>query len=758
MNNWLITESTFNPGQLHHRETVFTIGNGYLGTRGAFEEGYPGAMPATLIHGVFDDVPLVYTELANAPDWLHFVLVVDGQRFRMDRGEVLSYERTLDMRQGLLTRRARWQSPDECTVDIAIERFASLADPHVLAIRYQVTPLDFDGYIEFQAGINGHVDNDGLLHWHILDQGEEYGLIWLHSRTRGTGIELGQAAYVSISGSRDVTERTIDCEGCPTVVSRCRAEQGRTITAVKVVTIYTSRDLERLLREPLPAVDDVSPELQAEIAAFLDEKLGPPSELTVVDLVLTKHEELEEDGRTYDDLKEAHTAAWARTWRDSDVLIEGDDEAQRALRYNLFQLLIAAPREDDRVSIPAKTLSGFGYRGHVFWDTEIFMLPFFTFTQPELARRMLMYRYHTLPGARRKAQEAGYDGAMFAWESADAGDEVTPRWLPHWAGEGLVRIWTGDIEHHISADVAYAAWQYWQVVRDEDFFTDYGAEIILDTASFWGSRVEYNPERDRYEIHDVIGPDEWHEHVDNNAFTNAMTRWHLATALETLAWLRQNHAEKAAELEIRLDLNPERLAHWADVVEQMYVLHDPETGLIEQFEGFFQLEELDQAAYEPRTRAFQGLLGLEKTQKYQIIKQADVIMLLCLLGDQFDEQTKRANWDYYEPRTDHLHGSSLDPAFQSVMACQMGEPDMAYEHFMRAVLVDLEDLRHNTDSGIHGASAGGLWQAVVFGFGGVRLTEDGLVSDPRLPRGWQRLRLALQYRGERVKFDVIRDQ
>ncbi len=273
-------------------------------------------------------------------------------------------------------------------------------------------------------------------------------------------------------------------------------------------------------------------------------------------------------------------------WDGSDVIIEGDDAAQRAVRYNLFQLLIAAPWYDDRVSIPAKTLSGFGYRGHVFWDTDIFIVPFFAYTQPEIARNLLMYRYHTLPGARRKAQENGYEGAQYAWESALTGDETTPRWVPGPAGE-LVRIWTGDIQIHISADVAYATWHYWQVSGDDEFMWHYGAEIILDTAVFWGSRAEYNAERDRYEISDVIGPDEYHEHVNNNVFTNAMARWHLEAALETLAWLRREHPGKAAKLEELLDLSPQRLRHWADVIGCMRILHDPETGLMEQFEGFF---------------------------------------------------------------------------------------------------------------------------------------------------------------------------
>ena len=716
--NWLITETSFDPAELHHQETVFTIGDGYLGTRGAFEEGYPGARPATLIHGVFDDAPIVHTELANAPDWLPFVLLVNGERFGMDRGEVLDYRRTLDMRHGLLTRQVRWRSPAGKTVDIHIERFASLADLHVLAIRYRVMPLDFDGRIELRAGINGQVENDGLVHWDWVDQGEEHGIVWLHSRTRRSGIELGQAAILKVSGSDKVTERVMDCQNFPTIVAQCKAEQGRTITADKLVTIYSSREVDDVVEAAVEKLDDL-------IDAYL----------------------------LYEGLLAAHQAAWAEVWASSDVIIEGDDAAQRAVRYNLFQLLIAAPRHDDRVSIPGRTLSGFGYRGHVFWDTDIFMLPFFAFTQPKLARNLLMYRYDTLPAARRKARANGCEGAQYAWESALTGDETTPRWVPGPNSE-LVRIWTGDIQLHITADVAYAVWQYWRASGDDEFVRDYGAEIILDTAVFWGSRAEYNAQRDRYEINDVIGPDENHEHVNNDVFTNRMAQWHLETALETLAWLRREYPDKAVELEERLELTPERLRHWADVIGCLHILHDPETGLMEQFEGFFELEDIDWRALEPRSQSIQSLLGIKRTNQVQALKQPDVLMLLYLLGDQYDLETKRVNWDYYQPRTDHTHGSSLGPAIHAILACELDMPDVAYEHFMRAALVDLENMRGNTADGVHGASAGGVWQAVIFGFAGLRLTAEGYTLNPRLPAHWRRLAFRFRHHGREVRVDL----
>jgi beta-phosphoglucomutase len=760
MSDWLITETEFDPDRQHHQETVFAIGNGYLGTRASFEEGYPGAWPATLIHGLYDDVPIVYTELANCPDWTSLLIYVNGERFCLDRGEVLDYERRLNLRRGALSREVRWRSPSGQTVDLRFERFASLADLHVLAVQCRITALDFDGEIDVQAGLNGYADNQGLLHWQLVEQGSEVSQIWLHIRTRHTGTGLGMASSLSVQGGERTYEHTIMCEGVPTQTAQCHIRSDKTITITKLVSVYTDRDLERIRAERQATYEAQVPPRQRAAGTSFRAKMekrgvvGVARPYTVAELAQAKLKDLFERDQGYQALLSAQAASWAEVWRDCDATIEGDADAQLAVRYNLFQTLIAAPRHDDRVSIGAKTLSGFGYRGHVFWDTEVFIVPFFAFTQPALARNLLCYRYHTLPGARRKAQAAGYEGAWYAWESAGTGDEVTPKWVPDPKGEELVRIWPGDIELHITADVAYAVWQYWRATRDDDWMCHYGAEILLDTAVFWGSRAEWNGERCRYEITDVIGPDEYHEHVDNNAFTNEMARWHLETALEVLAWLKGYDPNRADELERQLDLNPDRLKLWADMIGCMLVPHDPETGLIEQFEGFFDLEDVDLIDYEPREESMQAILGIEGANRRQVLKQADVLMLLYLLRDQYDRETLQSNWDYYNPRTDHTFGSSLGPAIHAVLACELGSPEEAYEHFIRAALVDLKDVCGNTRDGIHAASAGGLWQAVVFGFGGVRLTDDGPVAHPRLPAHWTRLKFRLQYRGQWYDFDL----
>ncbi len=719
---WTVVEDSFDPETLYHRETVFTIGNGYLSTRGAFEEGHPGDRRATFIHGVFDSTPIAFTELANAPDWLPLTVLLNGERFSLTSGTLETFKQTLDLRSGVLTRTVRWRSPSGQAATLTFERFASLADPHTLFLRCQVTP-EFEGTLEFRAALNGNTDNDidggayWLAHWRWAGQGVRDGAFYLLNRTRHSKIELASATRLEGAAGACLAQEMWDVENTPTRVLKMAARPGQPVIVDKFVAVFTSRDVdaERVVDAAVERVQGI-----ATWSAALD----------------------------------ANAQAWREEWERTNVVIEGDDEAQLAMRFNLFQMLIAAPRHDDRVNIGAKTLSGFGYRGHSFWDTEIFMLPLFTYTAPHIAKNLLNYRYHNLPAARRKAQANGYEGAQFPWESADTGDEVTPTWLPHFADRTrLVRIWTGDIEIHISADIAYAAHQYWQVTGDDEWFIDKGAELILDTARFWAARAEWNADARRYEYNDVIGPDEYHEHVDNNAFTNRMAQWNLQAALDTLEWLKTHAPKKAVALINQLSLTTQTLSRWRDVIEKMYVPMQP-SGLIEQFEGYFKRTDVDLAALEPRTKSIQEVFGIEGTNETQAIKQSDALMLLYLLRDQYSDAVVRVNYDYYTPRTDHTYGSSLGPSIQAIMACEVSQPDDAYQHFIRAVHADLRDVRGNAGDGIHAASAAGTWQAVVFGFAGLHVTPEGWTTRPRLPKHWQRLAFKFFHRGKLQEVNI----
>ena len=749
MNPWYIEEKEFDPQKLHSRETVYTIGNGYFGTRGTFEEEYPKANPGTLLFGVFDKIAIAKEELANAPDWLTMKLFVNGERFRLDQGKILDYHRTLDMQHGILRRVVRWESPGGIRIRITSERFASLADEHVGVIRYSLTveeQPETGGKLDvfLWSALNMAVGNYDLIHWETVEQRRDGELLWLHTQTRHSSVQLVQTMSFT-SRDCDFQKELIRSDTSPSIRIYKDLAVGETMTAEKVVVMYTSRDVEDPLQT---AIEHHHKILQSSATQ------AEPGKHYAVLVEGARYVNPCIQVEPFETLFAEHKKAWQDYWQVSDVIIEGDDTAQQAIRYNIYQLRISESSHDSRYSIAAKGLTGFGYHGHVFHDTEIFMLPYFTYVHPAIARNLLMYRYRLLPAARAKAKSNGYDGAQYPWESTLNGEETTPPAIVHPETGELIPVLNGQIELHITASISHGVWQYWRVTGDDEFMREYGAEMLLNAAEFWASRAEWNPESSYYEINNVIGPDEWHEHVNNNAFTNYMARWNIQAAIDALHWLQSAAPDKAKQLTQQLDLNEKRLARWHDVATYIRIPQDKRTGLFEQFDGFFQLEPFDQEKYQGRTSSYQGILGMRVVQYYQIIKQADVLMLLTTLDQQFDLKTKKVNWDYYYPITDHDYGSSLTPAFHVILACELGLVETAYNMFMIGALVDLEDLRGNSDEGIHCACAGAVWQAAILGFAGLRITEDGYSTNPSWPDGWTRLAFTCFHKGKQLLIDL----
>lgn len=721
---WKITEYPFEPEKQHYYETIFAIGNGYLGTRASLEEGYPGDMPVTLIHGIFNHSPeMSVPELVNAPNWCEIKISIDGTPLRMDaydedllnppQGALLGYRRELLIRRGLLRREVLFRAVSGSTVRIVFERFASLDDQHAMAQRVYITLVDGDeAEITLEAAIDGDVTNNGIRHWIDCDSRllDDVNGVGLRCVTQQSSYEVGMAS-VLISPAQIVAQ----ADGIrPNLTTTLTLNRGETTTVDKLTAIYTSRDTDEPLKAAYTKVSD------ARTAG-------------------------------YDALMLAHEAAWARHWENSDVVIEGDDWAQTALRFSIYHLLVAAPQHDDDVSIGAKTLSGLGYKGHVFWDTELFILPLLTLTQPKIARNLLMYRYKRLDGARRKAREIGCEGALFPWESTDTGEETTPQWSDPQPDGSRIRIWTGDSEQHIGTDIAYAILAYWRWTGDDEFLCKYGAEMVLDTAIFWESRVELKGAR--YEISRQIGPDEYHENIDNSVFTNSMVVWHLQEALTLLDWLKTHASDDADRLRNDLNITTNKLNKWQDIIDKMYIPFDEEKQHHIQFDGFFDMEYIHVPDYEPRVGGVWPMLGHERALQSQVIKQADVVMLMALLGDKVgSHQVMLNNFNTYYPRTDH--GSSLSPAVHAWVAARLGLIDTAYYMFDSAAGIDLMNNKGNVRDGIHGASAGGLWQSVVFGFCGLHLTENGPVLDAVLPSHWRHVSFNVYYRGEKRRFDV----
>ena len=720
---WQIIESPFQPERLSHFETLFAVGNGYLGVRGAFEEPFQGQTAATLVHGIFNQTAeKPVPELVNAPNWLPFHISIDGTPFTMNSnardclkkpkgGAVLGYSRTLDLQTATLRRQALYRAESGSTVRLCFERFASLANTHLLAQRLTIEALDGAPRIQIAAALDADVCNHNACHWRNVQTSADDDITALSAVTNQSGYGIALASNL-VSPSRVQAKA---CDLGAALSSEIQLDGGACATFDKLTAIFTSRDVA----EPL--------------AAAVDEVLRAARE-------------------PYDAHYQAHCELWDETWSQCDVRIEGDDRAQIASRFAIYHLLIASPRHDDDVSIGAKTLSGLGYKGHVFWDTELFVLPLLTLTQPSIARNLLTYRHKRLSGARRKAREYGYAGALFPWESTDTGLETTPKWSDPDPDGNRIRIWTGETEQHINSDIAYAVLQYWRWTGDDAFMLAMGAEIVLDTAVFWAERAEWK--NGRYEISRQIGPDEYHENIDNSVFTNRLAQWHLSQALDLLAWLEAETPVVGQRLSQELDLSASRLDTWRDVIENMHIPFDADKQIHVQFDGFFDLEYIPVSKYQPRVGGIWSLLGHKRVLGSQVIKQADVVMLMALLGDEVgSKEVMLNNFDAYYQRTDH--GSSLSPAIHAWVAARLGLADIACEMFERAAAIDLEDRQGNVADGIHAASCGGLWQALVFGFCGLHLTEDGPAVDPKLPAHWRRVSFAVTYRGMAHRFDVV---
>ncbi|WP_029215681.1 glycoside hydrolase family 65 protein [Kallotenue papyrolyticum] len=726
---WRLTVEGWDPKAEPAIEAVLALVNGYQGTRAAVEEGSRVSTPATFLNGVFDVsteqvaqaaatpdhvvIAAPTQELVVAPDWSRLRLIADSQPLDLESAELLSQRRTLDLHRGVLLREWRLRVAGK-TTRLRSLRCASLDDRHVLIQLLEFTPEDWSGTATIEALVEGNVTNEGgVRHLVGTQTGAFEGGLLLTTATSEKQIPIAYATHATLTNAEGDNLAWDDVSTPTTIIQRWQTavSAGQPLLLQKIVTVWTGRD-------------DADPVARAQ------ETLRQATHLGVSRLL------------------ERSAAAWAERWAVADVVISANQDLQRRARFAIYHLIGCANPDDEYASPGARSLTGERYKGHVFWDTEIFVLPFFVYTHPPTARTLLMYRYHTLPAARAKAQAQGYQGALYAWESTDTGEDVTPPFVINAAGERL-EILTAQQEHHISADVAYAIWQYWHATGDDAFMLRAGAEMLIELARFWASRATLGDDG-RYHILKVIGPDEFHEHVDDNAYTNRMAQWVLRRGQEIVAWLRERHPQRWQELAAQLAFSDDELTRWREVADGLVDNFDPTTGLFEQHRGYFQLEDVDLRQFEPRKTSMDVLLGWERLSKTQIIKQADVIMLLFLLGDRYPREVHAANFRYYEPRT--AHDSSLSASFHALAAARMDELELAERYWLKASNIDLDFTRGVTAAGgIHIATLGGMWQALIFGFGGMFVEQDGPRFEPHVPEHWGELRFTILWRGQPMR-------
>ena len=736
---WRLTEVIHDPSDLGRTETLFAVGNGYLGMRGNVEEGRDVHTHGTYVNGFHETWPIRHAEeaygfaqvgqsIVDVPDAKVIRLYVDDEPLLLSVADLITYERTLDLADGVLRRDLLWRTPSGNRVRVRSQRMVSFRQRHLAVMTFEVTVLDEavpvvissqvvnrqDGADEYRPPDPGPAAKDPRRAPQLVERVLQPVLRWGDDERQVLGyrcVTSGMTLALAVDHTM-TTDNAFEVVGYvdpdeAKQVYRVAAEPGRPITLTKAVTYHSSRTV-------------------------------PPREL--VDRCRRTLDRVREQGveRQLADQRAWLDAFWAR----SDVTVEGPPAIQQAIRWNLFQLAQAGARAEGN-GIAAKGVTGTGYGGHYFWDTEIYVIPFFVYTSPVVARNAVRFRWSMLPAARRRAAELTQHGALFPWRTIN-GEEASAYYA------------AGTAQYHIDADIAFALMKYVEATGDVEFLAAEGVDVLVETARMWADLGFWRGNgEDSFHIHGVTGPDEYTTVVNDNLFTNVMARFNLREAARAVRALATRDPAAHARAVDRLDLRPEELEEWDRVADAMAIPFDENLGIHPQDSQFHEREVWDlpstPADHKPLLLHYHPLV----IYRFQVLKQADVVLAMFLQGEQFTPQEKRANFDYYDPIT--TGDSSLSAVVQSIIATEVGYHDLGLRYFHQALFVDLADLHRNTADGVHVASAGGVWNALVHGFGGMRDHGGTIDLDPRLPDPWPSLTFRLTVRGSRARFTVRRD-
>ncbi|GGG29417.1 kojibiose phosphorylase [Caldovatus sediminis] len=734
---WALEATRFGPelaGEfVGQAETMFALSNGRLGIRGMLDEGAPVEEPGVYLNGFHELRPITYGERAygfprvgqsmlGLPDGTPMRLYVEGEPFQLDRAEVRSFRRRLDMRSGVLERHVAWRAPAGQCLTLRTRRLVSFDDRHLAAIGWELSVEDGAAEITLcselvlRPPLPADPEDPRLAEPFagrrvLCPTGQEAtGLrAILGFRTEGSGLVLACAMDHAVEDPERLAARLECKEDCAVVRFRGEVAPGRPIRLWKALAYYYDGG-------------GVAPEeVRARAALTLDRALE----------------------RGFDGVLERQRMHVARFWERADVELEdADPHRQQVVRWNLFQLLQASERAEGH-GIGARGLTGRTYEGHYFWDTEIYVLPFLIYTNPRMARSLLMFRHGMLDKARERARELNHRGATFPWRTID-GREASAYYA------------AGTAQYHINADIAYALRKYVEVAGDEEFLLDYGAEILVETARLWHDLGFFSPRRGgRFCINAVTGPDEYNTVVNNNLFTNLMARENLRYAADTAEAMRRDHPDAFAELVRRTGLKDSEPVEWREAAERMYLPWDELLRIHPQDDEFLYKERWDfantPADHYPLMLHYHPL----NLYRAQVIKQADTVLAMFLLNGQFTPEEKKRNFDYYDPIT--THDSSLSVCIQAIVAAEIGYATKAMEYFRFAAEMDLSDVGGNMRHGAHIASIGGTWMALTYGFAGLRDGEGRISFSPRLPSEWRALRFPLTIRGCRLRVEVRHD-
>ena len=746
----------YDPQKERSREALLTIGNGYFGTRGAMEEADANVVnyPGTYIAGVYNRLStrivgkdIENEDFVNCPNWLPVRFKIeDGPWIDINKVEILKIQRTLNFKTGLLTRKMTIKDEEGNISRVESERFASMDNPHIAALRYRVIPQNYSGNITFMSALNGAIENEGVerykslqsKHLQPMEQGSDGEIAYLKVKTVQSDIEISESARLRLTKNGkfiddDLAHSTES--GMVFSFGDQHIEQGDVFQMEKIVAVFTTREERNSLISSLSVAKTAG---------------------------------------TFDDLLKASAARYQKIWDEIDIRIEGNRLSQKLLRMHLYHLMVSASPHNEKLdaSVTARGLHGEAYRGHIFWD-ELFILPFYDIHFPKTARSLLLYRYQRLDKAREYARQHGYKGAMFPWQSGSDGSEETQTiHLNPVSGE-----WGADyssLQRHVSLAVAYNVWQYFHITNDKEFLEQYGLEIILEVCRFWESKAQWDEKTGRYSIAGVMGPDEFHEKypgteeggLKDNAYTNIMVAWLFKTAGKLLDEISTEANDRLAK---SIAFKEEELSRWDEIRKKLRLVISAE-GIIAQYDGYFELKELDWETYRKKYGNVYRMDRLLKAEgksadEYKVAKQADMLMtfynlekaevdtLLSDMGYHLPEDYLQKNLKYYLARTSH--GSTLSRVVHAQLAQMTGDKALSWKLYSDALSSDYNDIQGGTTGeGIHAGVMAGTIMIALNTYGGINLKKEQLEIHPALPENWEKLSCRLQFKGKRYAVKV----
>ncbi|OIJ15746.1 family 65 glycosyl hydrolase [Anaerobacillus arseniciselenatis] len=726
LDEWSIIEEGFDPENHEVSESVFSIGNGHMGQRANFEEDYTGkTLQGSYMAGVYypdktrvgwwkNGYPEYFAKVLNSTNWIGLKIEIDGENLDLHNVNVKEFVRELNMKEGYLERTFIATLKEGKEVKINTKRFVSIVDKEVGTIRYSVTPLNFNGELKVTSYLDGDVINQDANYdekfWdHVATEvTNDYGSVTV--KTKKTEFVLCSTKKTELvhNGTKvSFAPELIEKEKFVGHAFAQNLEQGKETVIYKYASNVTSRDHDasQLIKVGMES-------LQAAL------------------------------NKGFEKMEEEQRQAWADKWKESDIVIEGDVAAQQGIRFNIFQLNQTYTGEDDRLNIGPKGFTGEKYGGSTYWDTEAYCLPFYLSTaDPKIARNLLVYRYKHLEKAIENAEKLGFsDGAALYPMVTMNGEESHNEW----------EITFEEI--HRNGAIAYAIYNYVNYTDDKSYLGEYGLDVLVGISRFWAQRVNYVAAKDQYMMLGVTGPNEYENNVNNNWYTNRIAAWTLEYTLSVMDYLKETDANRYEALQKKLNIKGDETSKWVEIIEKMYYPFDEELGVFLQQDGFLDKELIHVKDLDEKHLPLNQNWSWDRILRSCFIKQADVLQGMYFLNDEFDMETKKKNFDFYEPMT--VHESSLSPCVHSILACELGYKDKAYEMYLRTARLDLDNYNNDTEDGCHTTSMAGTWMSVVQGFGGLKVRNNQLILNPFIPGEWKSFSFKIVFRGALLNINV----